>query len=101
MWPNWQETANLVTFTEEILNGKFFAQPKYASVNFIFKAFESSMKKCLSLRNRGQTNSTREAIKLNKTLNNWITLDKTEDFLVNVNKSVDLGRFVHIQQRNP
>ena len=23
MWPNPQETANLVTFTEEILNGKF------------------------------------------------------------------------------
>ena len=22
MWPNWQETANLVTFTEKILNGK-------------------------------------------------------------------------------
>ena len=23
MWPNLQETADLVTFTEEILNGKF------------------------------------------------------------------------------
>ena len=24
MWPNLQETADLVTFTEEILNGNFF-----------------------------------------------------------------------------
>ena len=24
MWPNPQETADLVTFTEEILNGKFY-----------------------------------------------------------------------------
>ena len=24
MWPNLQETADLVTFTEEIFNGKFY-----------------------------------------------------------------------------
>ena len=24
MWPNLQETANLVTFTKEVLNGKLF-----------------------------------------------------------------------------
>ena len=24
MWPNPQETANLITFTEEILNGKLY-----------------------------------------------------------------------------
>ena len=39
MWPNPRETANLVTFTEEILNGKlhFLWSEKIIILNFLFR----------------------------------------------------------------
>ena len=36
MWPNPQETADLVTFTEEFLNGKFFVQWSLHPLQFGF-----------------------------------------------------------------
>ena len=65
MWPNPQETADLVTFTEEILNGKFnflcsgfwlflrifitdvWKSPEYASRNFEKESIsEAVSRKC-------------------------------------------------------
>ena len=41
MWPNSQETANLVTFTEEIGNGKL--QFLYSAVvQFLYSAVQST-----------------------------------------------------------
>ena len=33
MWPNPQETAHLVTFTEEILNGKVYFLSRVKKIN--------------------------------------------------------------------
>ena len=38
MWPNPQETADLVTFTEEIRNGK----PLFCAVTVLFKPLDSN-----------------------------------------------------------
>ena len=58
MWPNPQETADLVTFTEEILKGKLhFLSSKYLSENYVdaevkfkFPPFHTMTDKSLILR---------------------------------------------------
>ena len=47
MWPNLQETANLVTFTEEIVNGtSFFVQRVMSSLSSIVQLAEVYSEHC-------------------------------------------------------
>ena len=45
MWPNPQETADLVTFTEEVLNGTLFLKIFYA-VYIVKKSFNYQQLHC-------------------------------------------------------
>ena len=48
MWPNSQETLDLVTFTEEIFNGKLF---------FVQDELKDNSTKCISIGNIWKNNS--------------------------------------------
>ena len=80
MWPNPLETADLVTFTEEILNGKLHFFVQWVVVNFILIEKESKCYKILYYGNQFYTNARFISVLTNNlSLENLLFLDDFQE----------------------